>query len=147
LIFAGGCVLAALVFMIPALGFPGTSVDGAPGPGYFPVIVSAVIIVLAITLAVTYLRHKEKYFQTNENERSNLPTLLVTGGAIVLYTILFMALRSLHLFITPFIPLTIVFLGFLNWLYKRKWVYNGIFSVVFTLVLYFVFSKFLHVML
>ena len=96
---------------------------------------------------MTYLRNKKKYFQTNETERSNLPTLLVTGGAIVLYTILFMALRSLHLFITPFISLTIVFLGFLNWLYKKTWVYNGIFSVVFTLVLYFVFSKFLHVML
>jgi hypothetical protein len=90
-------------------------------------------------LAVSYLRHKEKYFQTNETERTNLPILLITGGAVVLYTILFMFL--------PFIPLTIVFMVFLNWLYKRSWVFNCVFSVVFTIVMFFIFSRFLHVML
>ena len=129
----------ALAFLIPALGFPGGSGDGSPGPGYFPVVVCTGILVLSIILAVMYLRHKEKYFQTNETERSNLPVLLITGGAVVLYTVLFMFL--------PFIPLTIVFMVFLNWLYKRPWVFNCIFSAVFTIAMYFIFSRFLHVML
>jgi hypothetical protein len=139
LVFTGISIVLALVFMIPAFGFPGGTVDGAPGPGYFPVIVCTVIIILGVLLGVSYLRKKEKYFQTNETERSNLPALLVTGAAVVIYTVAFMFI--------PFIPLTLVFLVFMNWIYKRKWVFNIIFSVVFTLVLFFVFSTFLHVML
>ena len=139
LILCGVCVAIALVFLVPALGFPAGSGDGSPGPGYFPIIVSTIIIILSLILAVSYVRHKEKYFQTNETERTNLPVLLITGGAIVLYTILFMFL--------PFIPLTIIFMGFLNWLYKRKWIFNAVFSVVFTVVMYVVFNNFLHVML
>ena len=139
LIFIGGCVALVLVFLIPALGFPSGSGDGSPGPGYFPIVVCTIILIMSLMLAVRYIRHKEKYFQTNETERSNLPVLLITGGAVVLYTVLFMFL--------PFIPLTIVFMVFLNWLYKRSWVFNGIFSVAFTFAMYFVFSRFLHVML
>jgi len=139
LYLTGTCTVVALLFLIPALGFPGGSGDGSPGPGYFPIIVSTIIIILAIVLAVGYIRHKEKYFQTNETERSNLPVLLITGGAVVLYTIFFMFL--------PYIPLTIVFMGFLNWLYKRKWIFNVIFSVLFAVISYIIFSKFLHVML
>ena len=139
LIFAGGCTAVALVFMIPALSFPSGTGDGSPGPGYFPIIVCTFILILSVILAVMYLRHKEKYFQTNETERSNLPILLVTGGAVILYTVLFMYLA--------FIPLTIVFMVFLNWLYKRPWLFNCIFSVVFTVAMYFIFSRFLRVML
>lgn len=139
IIFVGCCIIIALVFMIPALDFPGGSSDGAPGPGYFPVILCVIILVLSAVLAVSYLRRREKYFQTNETERRNLPILLITGGAVVLYTILFMFL--------PFIPLTIIFLVFLNWLYKRTWKFNIIFSIVFTVAMYAIFSKFLHVML
>jgi hypothetical protein len=139
ILFVGCCIVAALVFMIPAFDFPGGSSDGAPGPGYFPIIVCVAIFVLSGILAVSYLRRGVKYFQTNNTERKNLPVLLITGGAVVLYTILFMFL--------PFIPLTIGFLVFLNRLYKRTWKFNIVFSIVFTVVMYFVFSKFLHVMI
>ncbi|MDR2588306.1 MAG: tripartite tricarboxylate transporter TctB family protein [Spirochaetales bacterium] len=139
IIFSGSCSALALAFMIPAFGFPGGSSDGAPGPGYFPIILCTVILFLSAVLAVSYLRHTEKYFATNEAERSNLPVLLVTAGAVVIYTIMFMFL--------PFIPLTLAFLIFLNRLYKRTWKYSVVFSLVFTLVMYAIFSKFLHVML
>ena len=139
LIFIAGCVILALFFLIPALSFPGTTREGTPGPGYFPVIVCTIILILCLFLAVTYLRRKETYFQKNETERTNLPVLLITCGAIVAYPILFMFL--------PFIPLTIVYMVFLNWVYKRPWLFNIIFSVVFTVSMYFVFGKFLRIML
>lgn len=139
LIFVGCCAAIAIFFLIPALGMPGGTSDGAPGPGYFPIIVSLVILVLCVLLVFKYLKDDKKYFQQTENQRKNLPKLLITAGAIVLYTILFM--------FVPFIPLTIVFMVFLNWYFGKKWIYNIVFSIVFTLVLYFVFSKFLHVML
>ena len=139
LIFTGGCVAMALYFLIPALSFPGTTKEGTPGPGYFPIIVCSIILVLCLTLAIFYLRHKETYFQKNETERSNLPVTLITCGAVVAYPILFMFL--------PFIPLTIVYMIFLNWVYKRPWLFNIVFSVVFTVGMYFLFGRFLHIML
>ncbi|MDR1933949.1 MAG: tripartite tricarboxylate transporter TctB family protein [Spirochaetales bacterium] len=139
IIFIGSCIVIALAFMIPAFDFPGGSSDGAPGPGYFPVILCVIILILSIILAVSYLRHKEKYFQTNQTERNNLGVFLITGGAVILYTIMFIFL--------PFIPLTIAFIIFLNRLYKRTWKFNITFSIAFTLIMYVIFSKFLHVML
>jgi putative tricarboxylic transport membrane protein len=134
-----GSLALALAFLIPALGFPGATREGTPGPGYFPTIVSTIIIILSIILAITYLRDKEKYFQKNETERSNLPSLLITCVAVLVYPVFFMFL--------PFIPLTIVYMIFLNWVYKRPWKFNILFSVLFTLTIYFIFARFLRVML
>jgi putative tricarboxylic transport membrane protein len=138
-IFCGCCIVVALFFLIPALDFPGTTKEGTPGPGYYPTIVCSIILILSILLAISYIRNKEKYFQTNETERTNLPVLLITSGAIMLYSVLFIYL--------PFIPLTIVFVVFLNWLYKRPWLFNIIFSILFPIIIYYVFGKFLRVML
>lgn len=139
LIFVVFCIVLSLCFLIPALSFPGGSADGAPGPGYFPIIVSTICIILSVILGLVYVKDKKKYFQTTEIQKQNLKMMLIIASVIILYSILFM--------FVPFIPLTIVFLIFLNWMFKKKWLWNIIFSIVFTLVLYFVFSKFLHVML
>lgn len=139
LVFVGLCIVLALIFMIPAFSMPEGTVDGAPGPGYFPGILSVIVILLAITQGVIYLREDEKTFQQDDVQKKNRPTLFITIFAILVYTILFAFL--------PFIPLTIVFVGFLNWLYGKRWISNIIFSVAFTLILYGIFSKFLHVML
>ena len=139
LLIAGGSIVLALFFLIPALGFPRAARGGTPGPGYFPIITSTAIIILSIVLAVVFLRDKEKYFQKNETERSNMPTLLITCAAVVLYPIFF--------FFLPFIPLTIVYMVFLNWVYKRSWKFNICFSVLFTVITYVIFARFLRVML
>ncbi|GMO17218.1 MAG: hypothetical protein Pg6A_03490 [Termitinemataceae bacterium] len=139
LLFSGGMIAIALAFLIPALKFPGTSSDGAPGPGYFPIIICTIIILLSLITGVGYIKHKDAYFQSNDTERTNLFCLLISAIAIIIYSFAFMFL--------PFIPLTIVFIGFLNWFYKRAWKFNIIFSIVFTGVLYFIFAKFLHIML
>lgn len=139
LLFVSACIAVALLFMIPAFKFPGGTVDGTPGPGYFPILVSSVILFLSAILFVQYLRDNKKYFQQNETQKKNLPKLLITAGAILLYTILFMVI--------PFIPLTLVFMVFLNWLFGRTWRFNIIFSIIFTGVIYYVFNNLLHVML
>ncbi len=138
LIFVGISIMIALGFMIPAFSMPGGSVDGAPGPGYFPIIVSLLVIIFAIIQGITYLKEDVKTFEQTETQVKNKPTLFITCVTILVYTILFS--------IIPFIPLTIITIGFLNWLYGKKWVHNSIFSVVFTVVVYLIFSKFLHVM-
>lgn len=139
LIFIALCAGIALFFLIPALGMPGGTSDGAPGPGYFPTIVSVVVLFLCIPLLIGYLKDKKKYFQQDETQKKNLPSLLIVMVAICLYCVLFMYV--------PFIPLTIAFIVFFNWYFGQKWVFNIVFSIVFTLLIYFIFSKFLHVML
>lgn len=139
LLFVGICVAVTLLFMVPAFSFPGGTTDGSPGPGYFPILVCAVILILSAILFIQYMRDKKKYFQQNDTQKKNLPKLLITAGAVILYTILFMFL--------PFIPLTLVFLVFLNWLFGRTWRFNILFSVLFTGAIYYVFSNLLHVML
>lgn len=139
LVFVGFCIVLALMFMIPAFSMPKGTVDGAPGPGYFPGILSVIVIVLALVQGIGYLKEDKKTFQQDEVQKKNRPTLFITIFSILIYTILFAFL--------PFIPLTIVFVGFLNWLYGKKWISNIVFSVAFTFILYGIFSKFLHVML
>jgi phosphoglycerol transferase MdoB-like AlkP superfamily enzyme len=139
LLFVSACIGVALLFMIPALRFPGGTVDGTPGPGYFPIIVCSVILFLSAVLFVQYLKDTQRYFQKNDTQKKNLPKLLITAGAVLLYTVLFM--------VVPFIPLTLVFIMFLNWLFGRTWRFNIIFSLIFTGVIYYVFNNLLHVML
>jgi len=139
IIFISLIVVVTLFFMIPAFGFPEDSVDGTPGPGYFPLRVGAIILILAVILIFSFFRDKTKYFQTTENEKRNLPKLLITSGVVIFYGIVF---RYIH-----FIPLSIAFLFFLNWLFGRTIKFNIIFSIVFTLIFYYVFKNFLHVML
>lgn len=139
LIFVGICIALALFFMIPAFSMPGGSADGAPGPGYFPIIISVIIILLSIIQGIFYLREDKKTFNQDETQKKNKPMLFIVCILILAYTILFAFI--------PFIPLTMVAVGFLNWLFGKKWVPNLIFSVVFTMIIYVIFSKFLHVML
>ena len=139
IVFVSSFIAIAALFLIMALGFPGEDRANTPGPGYFPIIISVVIIFISLILGFFYLRDKEKYFNKNETEKKNLPIMLITSGAIIVYIIALMFI--------PFIPLTILFILFLNRLYKRPWKFNIIFSVIFTLSVYFVFSRLLHVML
>lgn len=139
LVFVGISIAVAVFFMIPAFSMPGGSVDGAPGPGYFPIILSVIVIILAIIQGIFYLREDKKSFDQDETQRKNKLMLIIVCIATLVYTILFMFI--------PFIPLTIVAVGFLNWLFGKKWIPNLIFSVAFTMIIYVIFSKFLHVML
>lgn len=139
LVFVSVCIMVALFFMIPAFSMPKGTVDGAPGPGYFPEIVSVFVILLSLVQGYKYLKEDKKTFEQDEVQKKNRPTLFITIFSILIYTILFAFI--------PFIPLTIALVGFLNWLYEKPWIPNIMFSVIFTLILYWIFSKFLHVML
>lgn len=139
LVFVGISIAVALFFMIPAFSMPGGSADGAPGPGYFPIILSVIVIVLSVVQGLFYFREDRKSFDQTETQKRNKPLLFIVCITILAYTILFAFI--------PFIPLTIIAVGFLNWLFGKKWVPNLIFSVFFTMIVYVIFSKFLHVML
>lgn len=139
LVFVGISIIVALFFMLPAFSMPEGSVDGAPGPGYFPIIVSSIVILLSTIQGIQYLQEDKKTFQQDETQKKNSPTLFIVCVAILIYTILFA--------FVPFIPLTIILVCFLNWLFGKKRIHNIIFSVAFTMILYMIFSKFLHVML
>lgn len=138
-IFVSSCIGVALFFGITALGFPGKDSFNTPGPGYFPLVICSIIIVLCLVLLAGYLRRREQCFQTNEAERKNLPVTFLFAMVTLVYIV--------ALIFIPFIPVTIAFLISLNRLFKRSWKFNIPFSIILTVVVYFIFVKFLHVML
>lgn len=138
-IFSVISFVVGLLFFIPALGFGiAPTKEGTPGPGFFPVIVAAFVIVFSIALLINSLRAKEKHFKFDDVIRANMKPFLITIAAIVAYLILWK-------FIT-FFPATILFLLLLNYVYKRGWKFNIIFTIGFTAFIYFVFARLFSVM-
>ena len=71
LVFVGISIIIALAFMIPAFSMPGGSVDGAPGPGYFPIIVSVLVIIFAVIQGIVYIKDGTKTFDQTEKEQTD----------------------------------------------------------------------------
>lgn len=139
IIFCLMVFLVALFFFIPALSFPAGSKDGAPGPGYFPLIVSVIVMILSVAVGIGYLHDEKKYFQQDDVQKGNLKKMLIIAGGVTVYTIIFKYI--------PFIPLSITFIFFLNWMFDRELKSNIVFTIILVVFLYVVFGKFLHVMI
>lgn len=138
-IFSVMSLIIGLLFFIPALGFGiAPTKEGTPGPGFFPVIVGAFVIIFSLALLINSLKTKEKHFKLDDTIRANMKPFLITIGAIIAYFILWK-------FIT-FFPATILFLLLLNYIYKRGWKFNIIFTIGFTAFIYFVFARLFSVM-
>lgn len=137
---AGGCFIAlAVAFIIPSLSFPGGTADGVPGPGYFPILLGVLLILLSIGLIVTGIVKKTSFNVVDELFKANAKPFILTIVAVIAYLILWNLL--------PFLVNTSLFLFALGLIYERKIVYNIIFSVATTAVLYLVFDNVFHVML
>jgi putative tricarboxylic transport membrane protein len=137
---AGLCFIAlAVAFIIPSLSFPGGTSDGVPGPGYFPILLGVLLILLSIGLIVTGIVKQTSFNVVDDLFKANAKPFLLTIVAVIAYLVLWNFL--------PFLVNTSLFLFALGLIYERKIVYNIIFSVVTTVVLYLVFNNVFHVML
>lgn len=131
--------IIGLLFFIPALGFGiAPTKEGTPGPGFFPIIISSIVMIISIIQIIKSLKAKEKHFKLDDEIRANLKPFFITVVAIIVYLILWK-------FIT-FFPATIIFLLVLNYIYKKSWKFNILFTAGLTLFVYFVFAKLFSVM-
>ena len=112
-----------------------------PGPGFFPFLCGAFTVVFGIALTIRGLRQSDavNYFKLTDEMRGNVKI----AALVLLGLICFLILWKLT---NLFIPLVFVFAIYLNILFKRSWVFTGVFSVVLTAFIYFLFVRGFSVM-
>lgn len=134
-------VAFGLLFLIPSIGFGVTSAtsDGVPGPGFFPLIISICLIALGLVLFVKGIRDKGKFkvFVLDEDNRENLKPFFLTIAAILVFLI---AIKFIMFVLAAFVLVVVM-----NWIYKRSWKFNLIFSSVFVGLVYVIFTVLLKV--
>ncbi|XOQ42899.1 MAG: Tripartite tricarboxylate transporter TctB family protein [Clostridium sp.] len=124
-----------VMFLIPGMGLGLTStVSGVPGAGFFPVIVAVAVILFGAALFVKGLKDNGKlvYFKMDEEQKANVKPLILTVSSIVVFFVLW---KFVH-----FVVAALVFCLFMNWVYKRNWKFNIIFSIVFVTLIYCIFN-------
>ncbi len=134
-------VAFGVLFLIPSanMGIVSETSDGVPGPGFFPAIISSIIIILGLILLIKGLKNngKYRYFIISEDIRNNMKPFFMTLAGMVLF------LAALKLFF--FFAVSYAFLIYLNWVFKRSLKFNIIFSTVFIVAIYVVFKELLRV--
>lgn len=107
-----------------------------PGPGFFPIICGALMIVFGGVLVLKNLFQKEvvDYFKMTDEIRSNTKIAFLVFSGLIVFMILW-KLTNL------FIPLVFVFSVYLNLLFKRSWIFTLIFSIILTAFIYFLFVR------
>lgn len=107
-----------------------------PGPGFFPLLCSVLIILFGIALTIRGLRQAGAvdYFKMTDEIRGNVKV----AALVLLGLICFLALWKLT---NLFVPLVFVFAVYLNVLFKRSWKFTIIFSVIITAFIYLLFVR------
>lgn len=138
---AGGVFAAvAAVFLVGAvkLGIASPTSDGVPGPGFFPFLLSSLLIVLCGVMAAQYLTHKgEKHesFRRDVEQKGNMkPFVLTLAALLVMFAIW-------HLWC--FEAGCLFFCLAANQIYKRSWKFTIAFSVIFTAMIHILFIRLL----
>ncbi len=131
-------ILIGLVFLSMAWPFPAGTDDGVPGPGYFPILLGALLILLSLIMIVTGIVKKTSYHFFDDLFKANAGTLLLTIATITAYLALWNSI--------PFILNTSAFLFILGPIFRRTFVTNLVFSITTTAILYALFGRVFHVM-
>lgn len=133
-------IILGLYVVITCMGYPRAEAygTGVPGPGLWPGLIAAMMVLAAICLLVKSLRMKPEEDTTLELLTDGTKRVYVTMAILVVYVAL--------LGVVGFIPCTIVMLYvFINWFAKKKPVITLLISVISTLVVYCVFKYVLNV--
>lgn len=124
----------AIGIFCTAWTYPGKS-SGAPGPGFFPMILSGIVFLLAVLLLVSMRNESDEKVQFFA--KKNIPvflTLLITIAYVILMAI------------TGFPIATLLYLfGLMAFLKVKSWKILVGLPVLITWILYSVFTQFLSV--
>lgn len=135
LVCAFGLTFLISTIMTPNLTIQSTTSDGVPGAGFFPYLLSTVVTLLGAALTVRGIRQKGsvQYIKLDPEILKNLKVLALT----VLGLVVFLAFWQLtHLFIVG----VLLFCLYLNKLFERSWKFNAVYTVIFTVFIYAVFT-------
>lgn len=132
-------IAVGIAFLAMSWAFPPGSGDGVPGPAYFPILLSLLLIGLSVLMIAVGVARKTSFDFLDVRFRANLPVFLATLGLIAAYLALW------HW--VPFAVNTAVFLFLLGLVFRRRLIPNLGFSVLTTAIIYGLFGNVFHVML
>lgn len=157
---AVGFNLVGVVFLIGALqlGITSRTSDGVPGAGFFPFVVSLLVLILGTALIVKTLRNPDKPspFAMDTEQQGNKRTLRVAIYGLAIIMLLWLiapldVLDGLQLSETflfrdyAFGFASIVYSLYMNRALGRSWQFSVFFAVCFFLLVHFVFTEFLYI--
>ena len=140
LIFSGICAAIGVFLIVLAAGYP-TAADygtGVPGPGLWPIVISAVMLAMAALLVM-------KSVKMPAEKNVDIPMWNEgTKRVYITIAILFAYVAVLE-FLGFIIATTVMEAIFIQWFAKKKPWITALLSVVITLVIYVVFQYVLNV--
>lgn len=139
------CMAFGIFFFImtainPQLSFIATTSDGVPGGGFFPYILSVLIIIMGAALVVRGVRQGDKqYVQWTLENKKNLKVMLLTVAGLIVFLAAW-KITAPYFGNTAFMVCVFLFEIYLNKLFERTWKFALIYAVVFTAFIYLVFN-------
>ena len=140
LIFAGICAAIGALLIILAAGYP-TAADygtGVPGPGLWPIVISAVMLAMSALLAMKSIKMPTEKNTDVPMWNQGTKRVYITMGILFAYV-------AVLEFLGFIIATTVMEAIFIHWFAKKKpWV-TAVIALVVTLVIYCVFQYVLNV--
>ena len=140
LIFSGICAAIGIFLIVLAAGYP-TAADygtGVPGPGLWPIVISAFMLALAALLVMKTIKMPAEKNVDVPMWNEGTKRVYITMGILFAYTLVLEFLGFI-------IATTIMEAIFIHWFAKKKpWV-TAVIALVVTLVIYVVFQYLLNV--
>lgn len=138
------CMAFGAFFLImtatnPQLSFGTQTSDGVPGGGFFPYILSVLIIIMGGALTVRGIKNSDvKYVNMTPEMRKNLRIMLLTVAGLVVFLAAW-KIAAPYFGNTAFMVCVFLFELYLNKLFERSWKFALIYALVFTAFIYLVF--------
>ncbi|HKM08123.1 MAG TPA: tripartite tricarboxylate transporter TctB family protein [Sphaerochaeta sp.] len=136
-IASGIFITFAIIIIIISSTYPPSN-HSVPGPGMFPIIIASLIILSAIALTVVTIKSRSKEDSEVDLVSKNIINVYITMAGLIIYLIL---LPMLGFISTTFVMLLL----YMKWYSKRSWWKCIIISLLFTLVIFFLFGTVLNV--
>ena len=140
LIFSGICAAIGVFLIVLAAGYPTAADYGTdvPGPGLWPIVISAVMLAMAALLAMKSVKMPAEKNVDVPMWNEGTKRVYITMGILFAYTLVLEFLGFI-------IATTIMEAIFIQWFAKKKPIITVLISVVVTLVIYCVFQFVLNV--
>ena len=137
----GGTVLAMTLTGDNMQIAPSRLTGNAPGPGFFPVICSILLLVFGLMLLARGIRQKGSvsYFQLTPEICGNIKVGLAVFAGLVVMLVAWKLLSPV--FDYAFITVAFLFAVYLNVLFKRKPLFTILFSLSIVALIYFMFME------
>ena len=140
LIFAAICAAIGILLIALAAGYP-TAADygtGVPGPGLWPIVISAVMLAMAALLVIKSVKLPADKDVAVPMWNEGTKRVYITMGILFAYV-------AVLEFLGFIIATTVMEAIFLHWFAKKKPWITAVLALVITLVIYCVFQYVLNV--